>query len=107
MKKFFFLLLCFLLIFTEPAAANPKSLKEGFYKVTDLTISENTTYTVQNISFNERIYVIIFDSHAQPLQGVRLKPQSKKYNLISLQPGYKIVLIGGGEINISPDIMLK
>jgi hypothetical protein len=107
MKKFIIIFLCFFLVFIEPATANPKSLKEGFYKVTDLNVSEDTNYTIQNISFSERIYMIIFDSYAQPLQGLRLKPQSKKYNLVSLKPGYKIVLIGDGEIVISPDIMLK
>lgn len=84
-----------------PATASSQTLTKGFYTVDNLKLSSNIPYTVQNPSFNERIYVIIFDSHATPLQGIRLKPQSKKFNLIPLQPGYKIVLIGDGEALIS------
>lgn len=47
------------------------------------------------------MYILIFDAHAEPLQGIRLKPQSQKYNLVPLQPDYKIVLIGEGEVRIS------
>lgn len=84
-----------------PTVASSQTLTKGFYKVKNLQLSPNTPYTVQNPSFNERIYIIIFDSHATPLQGVRLKPQSKKFNLIPLQPDYKVVLIGDGEVLIS------
>ncbi|WP_160683719.1 hypothetical protein [Clostridium sp. C2-6-12] len=84
-----------------PATASSQTLKKGFYKVKDLQLSPNTPYTVQNSTFNERIYIIIFDSHATPLQGIRLKPQSKKFNIIPLQPDYKVVLIGDGEVLIS------
>lgn len=84
-----------------PAMASSQTLTKGFYKVENLKLSPGISYTVQNSSFNERIYVIIFDSHATPLQGIRLKPQSKKFNLIPLQPGYKFVLIGDGEAFIS------
>lgn len=84
-----------------PAMASSQTLTKGFYKVENLKLSPGISYTVQNSSFSERIYVIIFDSHATPLQGIRLKPQSKKMNLIPLQPGYKLVLIGDGEVVIS------
>lgn len=98
----FLLFLCYSFqILLIPAIAAPQTLTKGFYKVRNLNLSPGTSYTVYNPSFNERIYVIIFDSHATPLQGIRLKPQSKKFNLISLQPDYKIVLIGEGEAVIS------
>lgn len=84
-----------------PATASQQTLTKGFYTVRNLNLSPGTSYTVHNPSFNERIYVIIFDSHATPLQGIRLKPQSKKFNLIPLQPDYKIVLIGEGGAVIS------
>jgi hypothetical protein len=92
---------CSFEIILVPAIASSQTLTKGFYKVKNLKLSPDTAYTVQNSSFNERIYIIIFDSHATPLQGVRLKPQSKKFNLIPLQPDYKVVLIGDGEILIS------
>jgi hypothetical protein len=88
-------------LFLGPTIASSQTLTKGFYKVKNLQLSPNTSYTVQNPSFNERIYIIIFDSHATPLQGVRLKPQSKKFNIIPLQPDYKVVLIGDGEVLIS------
>ena len=81
--------------------ASSQTLTKGFYKVKNLQLSPDTPYTVQNASFNERIYIIIFDSQATPLQGVRLKPQSKKFNLIPLKPDYKVVIIGDGEVLIS------
>lgn len=81
--------------------ADQQTLKKGFYKIGILNLSPGSSYTVHNPSFNERIYVIIFDSHATPLQGIRLKPQSKKFNLIPLQSDYKLVLIGEGEAVIS------
>lgn len=105
MKKaiiIFLLSLCFSFqILLIPTMANQQNLTKGFYKVRNLNLSPGASYTVHNPSFNERIYVIIFDSQATPLQGIRLKPQSKKFNLISLQPDYKIVLIGEGSAIIS------
>lgn len=102
-KLFQFILLMLMI----PSIANAEVLKKGFHKVTDVNTSPNATYTVQNTSFNERIYMLIFDTQATPLQGIRLKPQSSKYNLVALKPGYKIVLIGDGEIEISPNINVK
>lgn len=97
--------LCFfLLIFNiiiPPTVVNAQVLKKGFYKASDINLLPNTTYTIQNNSFNERIYILIFDTKATPLQGIRLKPRSQKYNLVPLQPGYKLVLIGDGELEIS------
>jgi hypothetical protein len=97
--------LCFLILsfnmIIPPSFASAQILRKGFYKAGDINLFPNTTYTIKNNSFNERIYILIFDSKATPLQGIRLKPQSQKYNLIPLQPGYKLVLIGDGEAEIS------
>lgn len=98
---FLFFIYCSFEVLLVPAMASAQTLTKGFYKVKNLQLSPNTAYTVQNPSFNERIYIIIFDSHATPLQGIRLKPQSKEFNLIPLQPDYKVVLIGDGEALIS------
>lgn len=105
MKKaiiiFLLFIYCSFEVLLVPAMANAQTLTKGFYKVKNLQLSPNTSYTVQNPSFNERIYIIIFDSHATILQGIRLKPQYKEFNLIPLQPDYKVVLIGDGEALIS------
>lgn len=98
---FLLFIYCSFEVLLVPAMASAQTLTKGFYKVKNLQLSPNTAYTVQNPSFNERIYIIIFDSHATPLQGIRLKPQSKEFNLIPLQPDYKVVLIGDGEALIS------
>ncbi|AQR96007.1 hypothetical protein [Clostridium saccharoperbutylacetonicum] len=99
------LFICFFtissILLSSPTMASSQTLKKGFYKAGDLNLSPDTIYTIQNNSFSERIYILIFDSKATPLQGVRLKPQSPKFNLIPLQPGYKLVLIGEGELEIS------
>lgn len=97
--------LCFFLLFSNliipPTIVNAQILRKGFYKASDINLLPNTAYTIQNNSFNERVYILIFDTKATPLQGIRLKPRSQKYNLIPLQPGYKLVLIGDGEVEIS------
>lgn len=108
MKKTILIFLCFSFIMLMlPTIANAQVLKKGFYKIIDSNLSPDTTYTIENTSFNERIYILVFDSYATPLQGIRLKPQSQKYNLVPLEPGYKFVLIGDGELVISPNINLK
>lgn len=106
MKKFIFTFLftlCLLLnmLSVNPMAQPSRVLKRGFYKIEDLNLDSNTKYTIQNASFNERIYIIIFDANQIPLQAIRLWPQSKKYNLVSLQAGYRIVVTGNGELIIS------
>ena len=108
MKKTIIIFLCFSFItIMLPTIANAQVLKKGFYKIIDSNISPDTTYTIENTSFSERIYILVFDSYATPLQGIRLKPQSQKYNLVPLESGYKFVLIGDGELVVSPSINLK
>ena len=105
MKKFIFIFLFFLCLSFNtnmvPCIATPQVFKQGFYEIDSLNLSPNTSYTIQNNSFNERIYILIFDPSANFLQGIRLRPQSQKYNLIPLQAGYKIVIVGNGEVTIS------
>jgi len=106
MKKFIFVFLFFLCLSFNtnivPSMASPQLVKQGFYTIDDLNLSPNTSYTLQNNSFSERIYILIFDSSQNMLlQSIRLKPQSQKYNLIPLQSGYKIVVVGNGEVTIS------
>lgn len=80
--------------------AASQNIKQGFHSLDDLNLSPDTKYIVQNNSFSERTFVIIFDSKPNILQAIRLVPKSKEYNLIPLQSGYRIVVIGG-DVTIS------
>jgi len=105
MKKFtsVFLISLFLsfnmLIVTS--VAETKVLKEGFYKATDLNLSPNIIYAIQNISPNNAIFVLIFDGNQNLQQSIRLKPQAQEYKLIPMQPDYRLVIAGNGEVSIS------
>lgn len=98
---FFFSLLVFLQYLAIPCMAETKIIKHGFYKLEDLNLSPNTEYKVQNISFNERVYIIILDEKETAIQSIRLWPQSQKYNLFPLEAGYKIIVTGDGELILS------
>ena len=102
MKKFImlFLISLFLLfnMLIVTSVAETKVLKEGFYKETDLNFSLNKMYTIQNISPNDSVFVLIFDEYENLQQSLRLKPESQKYNLLSFQPNYKIIIAGNGEV---------
>lgn len=84
-----------------PSMAEPKTIKQGIYSLDNLNLSPDAQYTVQNNSFNERAYILIFDSKPNFLQAMRLRPQSKKYKLIPIQADYKILIVGEGEVTIS------
>ena len=105
MKKFTMLFLISLFLsfnmFIVPSVAQTKVLKEGFYKVADLNLSPNEIYNIQNISFADRVQVIIFDENQTIIQSLRLKPQAPKYELQPLKPDYRVAIIGSGEVIIS------
>lgn len=105
MKKLVVILLFFFLFFTTIPTINcfaeTKVIKRGFYTLKDLDLSPSKEYKIQNVSFNDRIYVLILDSKETPIQSIRLWPQSQKYNLFPLEEGYKIIVTGDGEIVIS------
>lgn len=105
MKKFFILMFTFVFLFfytnTLTVMAATKTLNEGFYKVDGTFFQENRQYTVQNNSFSNRVFLIVFDSNDVIEQAIRLSPQSPTYSLIPLQLGYKIVIVGNSEINFS------
>lgn len=104
MKKFIFVFLFFLCLTFNinivPSMAATQVIKRGFYTIDTLNLSPNISYTIQNNSFDERIYILVLDSSPNLLQSIRLRPQSPKYNLIPLQAGYKIVVVGNGEVTI-------
>lgn len=105
MKKLSVLIFIFIILSfytsTSTVMAQTKNLKEGFYKVDGTIFQENKNYTVQNNSFSDRVFLIVFDSNDTIEQALRLPPQSSKYPLIPLRLGYKIVIVGNSEINFS------
>lgn len=105
MKKFtsVFLISLFLSfnMFIVTSVAETKVLKEGFYKATDLNFSPNRVYVIQNISQNNAVFMLIFDGNQNLQQSIRLKPQLQKFKLIPIQPNYRFVIAGNGEVSIS------
>lgn len=84
-----------------PSMAQYQVVKQGIYTIDDLNLSPNIKYTVQNISFNNRMYIMIFDSKPNLIQSIRLRPQSRTINLKPLKSEYTILVVGDGELTIS------
>lgn len=103
MRKFTTLLilifLSFNILIVTPAFA-VTNFKEGIYKLSDFNISEGNLYSIQNISSNNSVYVLLFDENQRTLQAIRLGPQSEKYKLLPLKPDYRILIVGNGEVVI-------
>lgn len=74
--------------------------REGIYKAADFNFSSENTYSVQNISLSDSVYILIFDINQLQLQSIRLAPKSANYNLIPLEPSYRVVVVGNGEVFI-------
>jgi hypothetical protein len=105
MKKFiisflFFLYLSFNII-TLMAFAIGNIFKEGFYKASDFNPSPNKNYTIQNVSQTDGVYVLVFDRNKSLYQSVRLEPNSPKYELLSIEPDFRAVIVGKGEVYIA------
>ena len=97
----FLIFLCISLnIFGITSAYAVNTFKEGVYKVSDFNLSPNNLYTVQNISKNS-LYLVVFDESQTGIQAIKLAPNSLKYNLVPLNPDYRIVIVGNGEAFIS------
>ena len=104
--RFLLILICLsfnIIIVTPSLAANV--FKEGVYKLSDLNYSSNNLYTVQNISSNNGVYIAIFDNkNTITTQSVKLGPKSLKYKLLPLNTTDRIMIIGDGDVYISPRI---
>lgn len=105
MKKFTTLLLVSIFLSLNIITTSPKSevlsFKEGIYQLSDFNISESNTYTIQNISPSDTMYMIIFNENQHEIQSIHLSPNSLSFRLLPLQPNYRIALIGRGEVVIS------
>lgn len=95
MKKYILLFsIVLLLIFhvlALPVTAQSQTFKQGFYKFEDLNLSKGP-HTVQNNSPSAYAFIIVFDSNLVTRQYMRLNPQSNKYILPPLDPGYEIII---------------
>lgn len=102
MKKFIllFLISIFLLFNLTICTFAANIFKEGIYKAADFNFSSQNTYSVQNVSPKDSVYILLFDENQLQLQSIRLSPQSGKYNLLPLKPDYRIAIVGNGEVFI-------
>lgn len=105
MKKiktiFLIILLIFFNVFGMMHVSAANTFKEGVYKAADFNFSEGNLYSVQNISSTDDVYIQLFDEKQTILQAIRLTPNSPKFNLISLKPDFRIVIVGKGQVYIS------
>ncbi|WP_238919036.1 hypothetical protein [Clostridium sp. YIM B02555] len=105
MKKFLkveLILVCVLLssfVLIPTFAAT--TFKEGVYQLSNLNITPKNRYTIQNISPDNSVYMALFDEDQRQIQSIHLPPKSENYSLIPLEPSYRIVIIGKGEVIIS------
>ncbi|EKQ52806.1 MULTISPECIES: hypothetical protein [unclassified Clostridium] len=105
MKRFFIAFFIFLFLSLNIVIAHsltqPQTLSKGIYTLKDINLYPNTAYTVQNISPNEYIYLLISDSNEIVHQSIELEPLSKKYNLEPLRDDYILSIVGKGKVIIS------
>ncbi|GAA0778298.1 hypothetical protein GCM10008908_34960 [Clostridium subterminale] len=104
MKKFTVMLLI-LITLTFSASVTTHALAknlftEGSYKLSDFVPSKNNSYFVQNIASEGNCYFAVMGKNDALLQVIHLTPKSPKYNLIRLEPEYKIFIIGDGEVYV-------
>ena len=75
--------------------------KEGVYQLSNLNITQKNRYTIQNISPDNSVYIALFDEEQRQIQSIHLPPKSENYSLIPLEPSYRIVVVGKGEVIIA------
>ena len=111
MKKFIIPVLVFVLINfvnTIPASAatllkdevSTTLLKEGVHHAGKYSHSPKVEHYIKNVSPNKQIYVQLYDKDYRLIQAVRLIPKSPEFNLIALNPDFKIAIIGDGVLSL-------
>lgn len=75
--------------------------KEGVYQLSNFYVTPKNRYTIQNISPDNSVYIALFDEDQRQIQSIHLPPKSENYSLIPLEPSYRIVIIGKGEVIIA------
>lgn len=105
MKKFSISLLLILLLLLNLTMISPlaqvSGIKEGLYKASDLKLEPDKTYTIQNASSDDSVYLIVFNEDNVVQQYLKLEPKSQSYSLFPTKPDYRIVIVGNGDVNIS------
>lgn len=75
-------------------------LSEGIYNIKDLTLMENKTYTIQNVSA-ETILMIRIDGAQQIIESHRLLENSPKCTIGPFKHVDKIVILGPGTATLT------
>lgn len=90
-------------IFTINSSAIPQGnlIKEGIYDVSDLGLSSDKIYAIQNTSTTDTAFVILFDDHSNIIQFIKLMPSSSKQNLLPMKPDYRLIIVGTTQVFIS------
>lgn len=105
MRKFTMLLLILICLSFNMISVKPvfaaTLFKEGVYKAADFNFTPNDRYTIKNTSPDSSVYVLLFDENRLSIQSIRLEPNSETYSLLPLEPDYRIVIIGKGEVTIA------
>lgn len=106
MKKIFVLTLVFICIFfnsfsIKTPAVQGNLIKEGIYDVSNLGLSLDKIYEIQNTSNDKMAFVILFDDHDEMIQFIKLIPGSSKQRLLPMKAHYRLVIIGTTEVFIS------
>lgn len=97
-----FLCLLFNIIVLTPAFAIGNIYKQGIYKPSDFNSSTSKSYRISNTSSNQLMYLVILDENLYVIEAIRVLPNSGKFDLITMMPNYKILIIGKGELYFSP-----
>lgn len=77
------------------------TFKEGVYQLSSLNVAQKNRYTIQNVSPDNSVYIALFDEEQRQIQSIYLPPKSANYSLLVLEPSYRIVVIGKGEVIIA------
>ncbi len=107
MKKFIalfsiFLCLSFNIIELKPTFAVATTFKEGIYTLADFNGSPDNAYTIKNVSKTNGVSVFIYNKDYANMQIIKLEPDSKKIDTIPMQTDYMLIVVGYGEITITP-----
>ncbi|WP_300385720.1 hypothetical protein [Clostridium sp.] len=108
MKKFIFTLLIFLSFYCTVVSADinynfVSPLTEGVYRVSNFDTPLNELQYIRNASEKDSAYFVVFDQNDALIQTIKLTPNSPKYKIAELLPGYKIVIVDKGIVDFSKE----
>lgn len=75
---------------------------QGIYTLSDFNISKTSTFAIQNVSRTDHMYLFVFDENLGVVELLRLPPNSPKVDTVPIDPDDIILLIGKGEIYLTP-----